>query len=75
MSISLFLRDEPFDAELLNAMSGAFVEACTSLGVSSHADPATELIAQQIIDAAGRGIRSKRGLYLSAISKFKSKPH
>jgi hypothetical protein len=75
MPIIPFLHDQTFDPELAKAMSGAFVEACASLGVSSHADPTTEIIARQIIDAAGRGIRTKRALYLSAISKFKAKPH
>jgi hypothetical protein len=74
MPIIPFLRNKAFDPELLKAMSRAFVQACTSLGVSSRADPTTELIARHIIDAAQCGVRTKTALYERAISKIKDKP-
>lgn len=74
MPITPFLRHQVFHPEHIETMSIAFVQACGSLGLADRTDPITELVARHIIDAAQRGIRTKVGLYLSAMQEFKSNP-
>ncbi len=74
MPITPFLRNQPFDPEIIDAMSSAFAKACDALGLSDRADTITELVARQIIEAAQRGIRNETALYLNVLQEFKSNP-
>ncbi len=74
MPITPFLRNHVFDPETLEAMSVAFVEACSTLGLTDRADQITELVAERIIDLASQGIHTKTALYISTIRQFKSNP-
>jgi hypothetical protein len=59
MPITPFLQHRPFDPETIQAMSGAFTDACKALGLApDHTDPITELVARHIIELAQRGIRT-----------------
>jgi hypothetical protein len=58
--------------ELLEAMSAAFVQACTALGLSDLTDPVIEIVAIHIIEAAKRGVRTKTALFQSAIEGLKT---
>ncbi len=71
MPITPFLRNQPFDPEIIETMSAAFVKACASLGLSDRADPITELVARRIIEAAQRGIRNEAALYLNVMQEFR----
>jgi hypothetical protein len=76
MPIKPFLRHhhQAFDPETIQVMSSAFEKACTSLGLSDRADPITALVAQQIIEAAQRGIRNDTALCLIVLQEFRSNP-
>ncbi len=74
MPITPFLRNQAFDPDLIDAMSAAFTQACTTLGLVDRADPITELVARYIIELAQRGIRTHTALYLATIEEFKSDP-
>ena len=65
MPITALLQHQPFDPETIEAMSGAFTDACKALGLAQdRTDPITELVARHIIELARRGIRNKTALYL-----------
>jgi hypothetical protein len=74
MSITPFLRSRVFDPDLIETMSEAFRQVRSTLGLSKRVDPITEVIAKHIIEAAQRGVRTKTGLYLSAIREFRANP-
>ncbi|MBV9559908.1 MAG: hypothetical protein JOY90_05520 [Bradyrhizobium sp.] len=74
MSIIPFLRNRAFDPEVIETMSEAFQQARGTLGLSKRADPITEIVARHIIEAAQRGVRTKTGLYLSAVRDFRANP-
>jgi hypothetical protein len=73
MPITPFLRGQAFDPELIEAMSLAFENACSSLGLSVGVDPMTQSIAHQVIALAQRGIRRPTELYLLTVQEFKSR--
>ncbi len=73
MPITLFLQNQAFDPEIIEDMSAAFTDACTTLGLVDRADPLTEIVAQRIIQLAQRGIRTKAELYSMTVKDFK--PH
>lgn len=72
MPMTTFLRNQPFDGELFDAMDGAFAKVCGALGLSDHADQMTELIADHIIKLARKGIRTQTALYLATIEEFQA---
>jgi hypothetical protein len=75
MPITPFLQHRPFDPETIQAMSGAFTDACKALGLApDHTDPITELVARHIIELAQRGIRTKATLLLRTMQEFKANP-
>lgn len=74
MPITPFLRDQAFDPETIQVLSSAFEKVCANLGLSDRADPMTELVAKQIIEAAQRGVRTDTVLCLAVLQKFKSNP-
>jgi hypothetical protein len=70
MPITAFLHNQAFEPELIEAMSAAFTEACSTLGLADRADPITEIVASKIIEAAQRGLRTQNALYQSAMQEF-----
>jgi hypothetical protein len=72
MPITPFLRNEAFDPDLIDTMSAALTQACTTLGLVDRADPITEVVAHHIIKLAQRGIRTQTALYLATIEEFKA---
>jgi hypothetical protein len=70
MPITPFLRNQAFDSEHIIAMSEAFMQGCTSLGLGDRADPISVLVARHIIEQAQAGVRTANALYLSAMGEF-----
>ena len=70
MPITAFLHNEAFEPELIEAMSAAFTEACSTLGLADRTDPITEIVARKVIEAAQRGLRTQTALYQSAMQEF-----
>lgn len=72
MPIRPFLAGEPFDPEIIAAMSGALESACKVLGLNVVDDPATRLVAQKIIELAQRGVRDAAMLSAAVLQEFKA---
>lgn len=70
MPITPFLRNHAFDPEQLEVMSGAFLDACSKLGLTDRTDAATALVAGRIIDLAQRGILTRPELFQGAVDGF-----
>jgi hypothetical protein len=70
MPITAFLDNEAFEPELIEAMSAAFTEACSTLGLADRTDPITEIVARKVIEAAQCGLRTRTALYQSAMREF-----
>jgi hypothetical protein len=71
MPINPFLpKQQVFDPELIHAMSVAFVQACTTLGLTVRTDPMNELVARKIIEGAQSGLRTEMALYLHAMQEL-----
>jgi hypothetical protein len=73
MPITPFLRGEVFDSEVLDAMSLAFTQVCTTLGLVDR-DPITQHVAGRMVELAHQGIRTKVGFYLRTLDEFKANP-
>jgi hypothetical protein len=73
MPITPFLRGEVFDSEVLDAMSLAFTQVCTTLGLLDR-DPITQHVAGRMVELAHQGIRTKVGFYLRTLDEFKANP-
>jgi hypothetical protein len=69
-----FCSAKAFDPELLEEMSEAFTQACTTLGLSDRTNPLAEIVAHHIIQFAQCGIRTKMALYMRTIETFKANP-
>ena len=54
MPITPFLRGEVFDSEVLDAMSLAFTQVCTTLGLVDR-DPITQHVAGRMVELAQAG--------------------
>jgi hypothetical protein len=72
--ITPFLRGQAFDPETLEALAKAFVTTCERLGLSERDDALTQLVAQNIIELAQRGLKNPTALHLAAMKEFKSDP-
>jgi hypothetical protein len=72
MQIIPILRNQAFDPDLVEAMPEALAQGCTAMGCSSRAGATADRIARYIIEAAQRGVRTKMGLYLSAMLEFRA---
>jgi hypothetical protein len=59
MPITAFLHNQAFEPELIEAMSAAFTEACSTLGLADRTDPITEIVARKVIEAAQCGLRTQ----------------
>lgn len=57
MPIRPFLADQPFDPEVIAAMSATLESVCKALGLRIVDDPVTQLVAEKIIDLARHGMR------------------
>jgi hypothetical protein len=57
MPIRSFLAGQAFDQEAIRTMSLALERVCDSLRLRVIDDAATRLVAEKIIELAGRGIR------------------
>ena len=75
MSVTPFLRYQPFEPRRLETMEQAFRQACATLGLADRADPLAEAVAKRIVELAQKGVRTKTALYFMAIMDFKSNPH
>lgn len=71
MPIRPFLSGQGFDPETIQVMSDAFTSVCTSLGLADRDDPATRLVAEQIIAHAEHGVTNRSDLYWLVIAEFK----
>lgn len=72
MPIRPFLAGQPFDPEIIEAMSGALETVCQALGLNIVDDPATRLVAQKIIELAQRGMRDAATLSAAVLQEFKA---
>ena len=62
MPIRQFLDGDGFDPETIQNMSEALAGACRALGLVDRDDPATRLVARQIIELAQNGERDPKRL-------------
>ncbi len=74
MQITPFLQRVTFPPETRSTVAAAFADVCRALGVHDQNDPLATLIAEHIVAASRRGIRTKVGLYFDAVLAFKSHP-
>jgi hypothetical protein len=65
-----FLTGQPFDPEIIEQMSAAFVRACKALQLHLLDDPATRLVARTIIEWAQRGVRDVDNLVEMTLREF-----
>ena len=72
MPITPFLKGQAFDPELVEAMSAAFESTCDALGLTERTDPITTFVAEKVIEAAQRGLRSPTEIQKLAIRELKS---
>lgn len=72
MPLYRLLRDHPFDAETVQAMSTAFEDACRILGLAERTDSLRDFVARKIIACAQTGERDPillRDCALKAITR------
>ena len=72
MPIRPFLASEPFDPEIIAMMSAALESVCKALGLNIVDDPATQLVAQKIIELTQRGMRDATVLSATTLRELKS---
>ena len=63
----LLKKDVSFDQEAIDAMHSAFEQVCGELGLKSKNDPAAEIIAMKIIEAAKAGQRDPATMRLTVL--------
>ena len=69
--ITPFLHGKAFDPAVIRNMSIAFLGVCQQLGLTGKTDPATELVAEKIIELAQQGIHDPARLADAALESFK----
>ena len=67
MPIRPFLAGEYFEPELIETMSQALADACTTLGLKDKEDAAVRLLAIRIIEEAREGIHDRVLLKAAAL--------
>ena len=67
MPIRPFLEGEAFDPELIEVMSQALADACTTLGLKDQQDAAVHLLAVRIIERARAGVTDRALLKAAAL--------
>ena len=70
MPITPYLAHQAFDPEIIKAMSAAFVGACEALHLKVGDDPATNLVAEKIIELAQRGVHDLDALRTMTLKEF-----
>lgn len=70
MSIRPFLDGQRFEPELIETMSEALADACTTLGSKDKEDAAVRLLAGRIIEQARAGVHDRALLKAAAIKGF-----
>ncbi len=70
MPITPFLAYQAFEPEDIKIMSAAFVAACHALRLKIGDDPATRLVAEQVIQLAQHGIRDLNMLRQLTLEAF-----
>jgi hypothetical protein len=71
MTIHKLLRHTAFDAQALRAMGEAYDSLLIDLGISDRNDPLTQIIAKDILQVTGFGIRDAEGIREKVLSVFK----
>jgi hypothetical protein len=66
-----FLRGREFDAETTRVISVAFHNVCRSLRLKAIPDPATEVVANKLIELAQRGERDPERLTREVLKAFR----
>jgi len=67
MPIRPYLDGEFFDPELIDTMSRALADACTTLGLKDREDAAVRLLAMRIIQAVRDGVHDRALLKAAAL--------
>jgi urease gamma subunit len=67
MPIRPFLEGEFFDPELIELMSQALADACTTLGLNYQDDAAVRLLAVRIIEEVRAGVHDRELLKAAAL--------
>lgn len=63
---------QQFDPELVRSMSLAYANVCRALGLSTKPDPATEVVAQKIMEIVEkRHATTPTAIYMLAIEEFR----
>jgi hypothetical protein len=70
MPITSYLAGQAFDPEVIETMSAAFVAACEALHLKVGDDPATNLVAEKVIELAQHGIRDPDALRKMTLKEF-----
>jgi hypothetical protein len=72
MPIPPFLSGQAFEPETIRTMSLAFERTCEALGLRKASDdPATQLVAEKVIELAQRGIREPERLTKMTLEEFR----
>jgi len=62
MTIYSLMRGADFDRDTVNAVAAAFEAVCRQLDLPTRSDSITEVVGQQIIELARRGIKDPDAL-------------
>jgi len=71
MPITPFLVGQPFNPEVVRAMSVAFENVCKSLSLNPRSGPQSEAVAKKIIELAQRGVRDPAALTERALLEIR----
>lgn len=72
MPITPFLRHQAFGPEQIEAMSTAFANTCQALGLSDRTEKLTEIVAQNVIELAQRGVLDPVALTEATLQSLKA---
>jgi hypothetical protein len=67
MPIRPYLDGEFSEPELIETMSQALADACTSLGLKDKEDAVVQLLAMRVIEAARQGVHDRVRLKAAAV--------
>jgi hypothetical protein len=70
MPITPIFSGQPFLPETLHSMSTAFEAACEKLGPVIKHDPATELVAEFVVELAQTGVLDFEPLLAATLERF-----
>jgi urease gamma subunit len=74
MPIRPYLEGKFFDPELIETMSHALADACTTLGLKDREDAAVRLLAMRIIKQARDGVHDRALLKAAALEGLEPAP-